>query len=344
MFNRIQIREILAWMTLAIALILFSVTIAFAQTKTINIENEDGKVHIKIIKTENGKTVRIDTTFTVTDDMNVDEIIESLGERDGANSPSHSGIRIHKDEGISKNKKQIVIDFDVPEMSKAEKEKLRKNLNESMKDMRHGLGEMNKSLRSMHIHIDNDFDNKNDFHFNYDLPDAEAGDKNDCDAKSYAYKFSNSDNNGIDSLKDDDHIVIIGDKDEKPPVLEKVISSKKGKQIFVYKRSGSSRGSGKNENVTGHDDQKANKPDIHNLHYYPNPTSGKIKLTFRSDEKGDITIQVLDGNSKEVFSEKINDFEGGYSKEIDLGGRSKGNYFLKIVQGEKSITKKIVLN
>lgn len=239
MFNRIRIREIPAWMTLAIALILFSVTIAFAQTKTINIENEDGKVHIKIIKTENGKTVRIDTTFIVTDDMNVDEIIESLGDPDGANSPSHSGIRIHKD---------------------------------------------------------------------------------------------------------DDHIVIIGDKDEKPPVLEKVISSKKGKQIFVYKRSGSSRGSGKNEKDTWHDDQKANKPDIHNLHYYPNPTSGKIKLTFRSDEKGDITIQVLDGNSKEVFSEKINDFEGGYSKEIDLGGRSKGNYFLKIVQGEKSITKKIVLN
>ena len=76
MYNRIQIREILAWMTLAIAMLLFSVTIVFAQTKTINVENEDGKVHIKISKIENGRETKIDTSFNETDDMNVDEIIE----------------------------------------------------------------------------------------------------------------------------------------------------------------------------------------------------------------------------------------------------------------------------
>ena len=195
-------------------------------------------------------------------------------------------------------------------------------------------------IKKIHIHIDTDEGKGGDFHFNFDLPDGETDENNNCKGYSYSYKLSQDDENVIDSLDDDDHNVIVGWKDESPPELEKVISTKKGKQIFVYKRSDLKPETDKSKNEW----QKTGNLNIRNLDYYPNPTNGKFKLTFHSDERGDINIEILDANSKVIFSENNNDFEGDYSKEIDLGNKSKGNYFLKIVQNNKSTTKKIVLN
>ena len=302
MYNRIQIREILSWMTLTIAIIFFSVTLVFAQTKTINVENENGKVHIKISKSENGQKVKIDTTFNVTDDLNF------------------------------------------PEITQAEKDKLHENWDESMEDMRKGIEKMRESLKNMHIQIESNSDNKEDFRFHFNLPDDESEKSNVCDGYSYTYKYSHDNNEETDSLMDEDHFIIMGDKDEKSPVLEKIISSKNGKQIFVFKRTDSSNESVKQNISQDQYMKKANMTDIHDLHYFPNPTGGKFKLTFHTDLKDDITIQVVDENGKEVYSEKISNFEGDYSKEIDLGNKSKGNYFLKIFQSGNSLTKKLVLN
>ena len=344
MFNRIQIREILAWMTLAISIILFSVTVVFAQTKTINVENEDGKVHVKISKTENGQEVRIDTSFNVTDDMNVDEIIESLEDRDPSSINIHKKILEHKDGGHNLHKKNIIVDLNFPEMTQAEKDKLHENWDESMKDMRKGIEKMRESLKNMHIQIDSNSNDEDDFHFNFNLPDDESEKSNDCEGFSYSYKYSHNNDGEMDSLKDENHIFISGDKDENPPVLENAISTKNGKQIFVYKRVDASKETGKKNISRDQDINKANKTEIRDLHYYPNPTGGKFKLTFHTDLRDDITIQVLDDIGKEIFSEKIANFEGDYSKEIDLGNKSKGNYFLKIFQSGKSLTKKIFLN
>ena len=187
MYNRIQIREILAWITLAIAMLLSSVTIVFAQTKTINVENEDGKVHIKISKTENGQETKIDTSFNVTDDMNVDEIIESLEDRGPSTRNSHKKIIKHKNGDQSLNKKQITIDLNFPEMTQADKDKLHESWEESMKEMRKGIEKSIKTLKNMHIHIDSNSDEKDDFQFHFNLPYDESEKNNDCDGYSYTY-------------------------------------------------------------------------------------------------------------------------------------------------------------
>ena len=65
---------------------------------------------------------------------------------------------------------------------------------------------------------------------------------------------------------------------------------------------------------------------------------------FLYDKKSDITVQILDNNSKEVYTETLLGFEGDYNREFDLSGKSKGNYVIKISQNGKSTTRKIVLN
>ncbi len=342
MHSRLQLREFLAWMTLVAALILFSMTIAFAQSKSISVNSDDGKVHIQISKTENGKTIHIDTTFEATDEMDIERIIRDLSGESGEGiqlgDKDHSRVRIHS-KGSGKNNKQIIID--VPELSEADREKLHENLKESMKGMKESMEQMKESLKDIHIFID-DFDDE-DFHFKFNCPDFDSDEIKSEGKHRYSYSYSFEDNDEIDSLDDADHVIIMGDADEKPPVLEKVIKSKNGNQVFIYKRSDSSNRAKKSEKPAA-DTEKEKINGLHDLSYYPNPTSGKFTLSFQCDQSDDIAIKVLDSNSKVVFSDLLEDFRGEYSREINLSGRSKGNYIIKVTIGEKSISKKIVLN
>jgi len=74
----------------------------------------------------------------------------------------------------------------------------------------------------------------------------------------------------------------------------------------------------------------------------PNPSNGQMKINF-SGLKVPTTIQVLDLNGKEVYTEKLDAFDGSYNKEIDIKNEAKGTLILKIKQGDKVITQKIIV-
>ena len=80
------------------------------------------------------------------------------------------------------------------------------------------------------------------------------------------------------------------------------------------------------------------------IKFHPNPTNGKFTLRFEVPEKGDTEVLIYDINGKNVYSEKLSNFEGSYKNEIDISGQSKGTYFLKITQGNKMSTRKIILD
>jgi hypothetical protein len=322
MTNRIQFREVVAWTTLIVAIILLSVSITFAQTKTVNINNENGKVHLQMTKSENGKTIKIDTTFSVSENENIDKIVDKIiGDNDG---------KADKDskQNLKKTKKKIVIDYD-SDKSKEDMEDLHKELEESMKSMHDDLKDMSKSLKRMHIQI-NDGDIK-DLDFDIHASDFDDG--------NFSYSYSTGDSDEDINI-DDEHIIIKGKEGEEPPVLEKVIE-KNGDKIFVYKRSqgkGNSKGEGKS---SSHD--KKILPELNNLRVYPNPATSKIKIEFNVDKSSDLKIQLFDSNSKEVFSEKLKDFNGTYSKEVNLSGMAKGNYLLKISSQNKTMSLKVIV-
>ncbi len=74
---------------------------------------------------------------------------------------------------------------------------------------------------------------------------------------------------------------------------------------------------------------------------YPNPSQGQLKVQY-SGNKGPIQVSVIDLNGKELYSEKVPDFNGKYEREINLE-HTKGTVILKITQGEKSIQEKIIV-
>lgn len=82
---------------------------------------------------------------------------------------------------------------------------------------------------------------------------------------------------------------------------------------------------------------------IQDLKFFPNPGNGKFDLTFSLPETADLEINVKDVNGKNVFNEKTKNFQGEYSKQIDLSDRAKGIYFMTITHGKKNLIKKLII-
>lgn len=79
------------------------------------------------------------------------------------------------------------------------------------------------------------------------------------------------------------------------------------------------------------------------LSYYPNPSNGVFNLTFSLEKKGEVSVKVVDILGNEVYREKILDFDGRYDNKIDLSGKDKGIYVLQIIQGKKTLSRKILI-
>ena len=77
---------------------------------------------------------------------------------------------------------------------------------------------------------------------------------------------------------------------------------------------------------------------------YPNPGDGKFSLSFTANTKGDVVISIADAKGAEVYNKTVENFSGEYSNEINISGEGKGTYYLKITQGDDSITKKILVD
>src|SRR5438046_1133023 len=73
------------------------------------------------------------------------------------------------------------------------------------------------------------------------------------------------------------------------------------------------------------------------LNVFPNPTDGTFQIVYLSVTKcppagwgGKLTVNIIDFNSKIIYTETIPEFEGEYNKTIDLSSREKGIYIVEI--------------
>nr|NQU92836.1 T9SS type A sorting domain-containing protein [Bacteroidota bacterium] len=90
---------------------------------------------------------------------------------------------------------------------------------------------------------------------------------------------------------------------------------------------------------------KSRKKDLEfeDLKFAPNPSTGKFNLSFTLKEKNNVTINIFDLKGNLVYTETLRDFQGTYSKEINISDYGQGTFFLQIVQGLYDIIKKIII-
>ncbi|MGE0567788.1 MAG: T9SS type A sorting domain-containing protein [Bacteroidia bacterium] len=186
------------------------------------------------------------------------------------------------------------------------------------------------------------------------------GDEKPCTKKIVIKKDGNDESEDVQKWVSEESIQAEVDKVMKEMGIEE---GKGEKKVIIIKSDVSSEnGESKKEvikiithkvNITDANAKEAKKAgitglsntnlEIDQLSFYPNPNNGKFQLKFNLKKQGDLNVNVVDVNGKEVYKETIKQFKGDYNKTIDLGEEAKGIYFVKVQQDQQAQVKKIIV-
>jgi membrane-associated protease RseP (regulator of RpoE activity) len=76
--------------------------------------------------------------------------------------------------------------------------------------------------------------------------------------------------------------------------------------------------------------------------FFPNPGEGVLQLQFSTQDKGDMRVLLFNSRGGLVYEEKVQDFTGEYSRQIDFSEHANGTYFLQVSVGNKSFSRKLI--
>ncbi len=81
---------------------------------------------------------------------------------------------------------------------------------------------------------------------------------------------------------------------------------------------------------------------IDEISFFPNPNNGILNLNFKTTEKKAVKVLLYSSRGDIIYLEERSNFDGNYSKTIDISNEPNGSYYLQIVQNGKSYSKKII--
>lgn len=81
----------------------------------------------------------------------------------------------------------------------------------------------------------------------------------------------------------------------------------------------------------------------YNLNIYPNPNNGNFVINFNTISKGDYKITLTNMLGQIVYKDVVNDFEGSYSKQLNIAEYGKGIYTISLSNDKKETVRKIIV-
>jgi len=82
---------------------------------------------------------------------------------------------------------------------------------------------------------------------------------------------------------------------------------------------------------------------INALSIYPNPSRDVFNIKFTSNSRQYFVVRFVNLIGEYLLEDRLDDFIGEYTKQIDLTNKTKGIYFLEIETENGVITKKLIL-
>lgn len=291
---------------------------------------EPKKFKMKMVQVDNDKEKSIDTSFTFTDEKEIEQFLKENGFKDfetlhefdldfddDITLDDHKSYRIffkHEldDDDMQKEMKWCKVESKMQKSDSDEKllklqnelalkveELNKKDLSDSalkrisseLLNIANVLSELSSESSMQHVFVINEEEIDDDFHWSEDSNNSK-------------------------------HIEIIK-IDKEPKSIEKHIRVKK--------------------EIHEEDSEKERISNALDVAFYPNPTTGSFTLEFSNVEAQNTSIKIYDNDRKVVYSEKLKNFKGKYSKEIELKDKSNGVYIVDIESGNNRVTKKLIL-
>lgn len=85
------------------------------------------------------------------------------------------------------------------------------------------------------------------------------------------------------------------------------------------------------------------QPTIASLSVFPNPTHGPTQVQFQAYETANLEWTLTDISGRIIRQGAEKDFKGQFSSNLDFTKETNGIYFLRVVHGEETFIKKIVV-
>lgn len=85
------------------------------------------------------------------------------------------------------------------------------------------------------------------------------------------------------------------------------------------------------------------KLSVENFTLGPNPSTGRFRVQAEMPKASEARILVRDYQGKEILDTRAKLSEGRLNEELDLSQQGRGIYFVSIIQGKKSATRKVVV-
>ncbi|MDX5418255.1 MAG: T9SS type A sorting domain-containing protein [Hymenobacteraceae bacterium] len=82
---------------------------------------------------------------------------------------------------------------------------------------------------------------------------------------------------------------------------------------------------------------------VESINYYPNPNNGRFNLSFTLKNKGTTVVRIMNEKGNEVFVDTVEKLSGEYSRQIDISPFGPGLYFLQVAQNGRYYTKKLLV-
>ena len=85
-----------------------------------------------------------------------------------------------------------------------------------------------------------------------------------------------------------------------------------------------------------------NDLDMQKIAFFPNPNRGQFVLSFELPADEEVQISIYNSKGENVHSEQLNNFSGAYRNTIDLSNLANGAYYMQILQGDQTYSKKLI--
>lgn len=320
------------------------------------IAQDQKKFNIYLNMDRNGKSITIDTTFTSREDM------QDFLQSQGFETSETIDLPELPDLNDLSDMKEISIDIDAidfspekkaeikeaMEMAKKEMEKASEEMKIHQGEMEKHKGEMEKArkeMKMMKIEID----------------------ENGNGSPKKVIIHSTADGDTKTWTTDDDVIINLNDQSDTFEYKYKIIQLKDDKNTGDGKKMRTIRKvevidekNKESEESTGelksndreqlppapepkNDSEASHKLAASDFKIYPNPTQGKITVSFKTEKDGPVSVKLLDANGKVVVDDEVLVNNGIFNAEYNIEGNARGTYLLQLKQGDQWRHEKIVM-
>ncbi len=82
---------------------------------------------------------------------------------------------------------------------------------------------------------------------------------------------------------------------------------------------------------------------LENLQFYPNPSSGQLRVKFEAPENSPVQLKLTDPAGRTIFEKTSAPSNKILEENLELEGQERGIYILHIIQNDKVLSRKIML-